>query len=352
MEKAMQDFEHYLNRRYRGSSTAKHYMSDLSIFMEVIGNKAPEAVTAVDIDRFVDSQIAANMSAATINRRLASLRTFFEYLAAEDLTRLWPNPVIWRRHGMKEGEHLPRDVSEQDVARLFAVIEAERERAMFGLMVGAGLRVGEVAGLLVGNLEAPRETGQLARLRVLGKGNKERIMWCEPSLWSALEAWLEVRPPVEYAQVFLNQRGEPITVSGIQYCLTQYCEAAGAKFSCHQLRHTFGRRMAENGLPIDSLAKLFGHEQLQTTQRYIDGADITVRNDFAAAMAQLESEFDARSAGDGVSHKLGGVESTCRATRKARTLTGPARRGANLDGGSLRRLLHLALAVLARSERL
>jgi integrase/recombinase XerD len=61
--------------------------------------------------------------------------------------------------------------------------------------------------------------------------------------------------------------------------------------SCHRLRHTFGRRLAENGLPVDSLARLLGHGQLQTTQRYIDGADPTVRADFAAAMAHLETSL-------------------------------------------------------------
>jgi integrase/recombinase XerD len=89
--------------------------------------------------------------------------------------------------------------------------------------------------------------------------------------------------------LFLNWRGAPITVSGIQYCLEQHCEAAGVSFTCHQLRHTFARRMTENGLPVDSLAKLLGHEYLQTTARYIRGADPTVRADFATAMGALQT---------------------------------------------------------------
>jgi site-specific recombinase XerD len=93
----------------------------------------------------------------------------------------------------------------------------------------------------------------------------------------------------ETDRLFLNWRGQPISVSGIQYCLKQHCQAAGVTLSCHRLRHTFGRRLAENGLPVDSLAKLLGHSRLQTTQRYIDGADPTVRADFAVAMVRLES---------------------------------------------------------------
>ena len=244
---------------------------------------------AKDIDTFVDNQIAAGLSPTTINRRLASLHTFFEYLASEKPERDWPNPVIRRRHKLKTGSHLPRDVPDDDVARLFAVISDERDRAMFGLMVGAGLRVGEVAALRLDNVEEPAEPGRLARLRVRGKGNKERVVWLTDSLWDTLRAWVEVRPEVETDHLFLNRRGEPISVSGIQYCLKQHYQAAGVTLSCHRLRHTFGRRLAENGLPVDSLAKLLGHSRLQTTQRYIDGADPTVRSDFAVAMAHLET---------------------------------------------------------------
>jgi site-specific recombinase XerD len=289
MNQALARFERYIKRRFGQSSTLKHYISDLNIFIDTVGNKATEAVTAEDIDSFVDSQIAAGLSPATINRRLASVHTFFEYLASEKPERDWPNPVIHRRHRLKTGSHLPRDVPDDDVARLFATISDERDRAMFGLMVGAGLRVGEVADLRLGSLEEPTAPGHLARLRVRGKGNKERVVWLTDSLCGTLRAWLEVRPEVETDRLFLNHRGEPISVSGIQYCLKQHCQAASVTLSCHRLRHTFGRRLAENGLPVDSLAKLLGHSQLQTTQRYIDGADPTVRADFAVAMSHLET---------------------------------------------------------------
>ncbi len=238
MRQASIRFEKYLKRRFAGSSTAKHYMSDLNIFIQTIGDKTPESVTSLDIDEFVNTQIAAGLAPATINRRLSSLRTFFEYLASEDLTHTWPNPVIWRRHGVKLGEHLPRDVPDADVARLFAGIADPRDRAMFSLMVGAGLRVGEVNTLRLGWLEAPSGTNQLARLRVLGKGNKERIVWCVPSLQLVLGDWLASRPQVDHDFLFLNQRGTPISVSGIQYCLKQYGESSGVTFTCHQLRHT------------------------------------------------------------------------------------------------------------------
>lgn len=295
MEAALRDFEMYLKRRYRDSSTPKHYISDLNIFINATGSKAkvPDAITALDVDTFVEQQVTAGLSSTTINRRLSTLHTFFEYLAIETPERKRTNPVIWNRHGLRTGEYLPRDASDQDVARLFAVITERRDQAIFGLMLGAGLRVGEVCRLQLDSLEAPAEPGELARLRVLGKRRKERIVWCTPSLWSTLANWLAVRPVVDHDAVFLNQHGQPITVSGIQYRLKQYSQVAEVTITCHQLRHTFARRLAEHGLPVESLAKLLGHKQLDMTQRYIDGARPTLRADFAAAMAQLEVTLQA-----------------------------------------------------------
>jgi len=291
VNEALERFEKYLKRRFGQSSTLKHYRSDLKIFMGTIGNKRPEAVVSTGIDSFIEQQIGAGLKPTTINRRLSSIHSFFEYLASENLDQDWPNPVISRRHYLKTGSHLPRDVSDDDVARLFAVIDDERDRAMFGLMVGAGLRVGEVTELPLDNIEEPLDPDQLVKLRVRGKGNKERVVWLTAVLWETLQAWHKVRPAAETNRLFLNRRGQPLSVSGIQYCLKQYCQTAGVSFSCHQLRHTFGRRLAENGLAVDSLARLLGHSQLQTTQRYIDGADPMVRADFGAAMKALETSL-------------------------------------------------------------
>ncbi len=289
MQQARARFREYLNRRHRQSSTPKHYISDLDIFMRTVVDQAPEDVSVRDIDRFIDSQLAAELKPATINRRLASLHTFFEFLASENLEREWPNPVVKRRHGLKTGQHLPRDVPDAAVAHLFSAMIDPRDRAMFGLMIGAGLRVGEVAALRLDGLQPPAEAGQLCSLRLRGKGNRERVVWLTQSLQTVLQAWLTERQAGEHDYVFHNYHARPISVSGIQYRLKQYCQTTGVALSCHRLRHTFARRLVERGLPVDSLARLLGHSQLKTTQRYIDGADPTVRADFLAAMAGLEN---------------------------------------------------------------
>jgi site-specific recombinase XerD len=103
MDEALRRFALYLKRHFGQSSTAKHYLSDLTIFVGIIGQKTPEDMTPADIDEFIDHQLAAGLKPSTINRRLSSLRTLFEFLASEDPTRPWPNPVIWRRHRLKTG---------------------------------------------------------------------------------------------------------------------------------------------------------------------------------------------------------------------------------------------------------
>ena len=288
MNEAIERFGSYLRRRYADRTTPKHYLSDLSLFAQLVGDKRPDQVSVQDVDRFVDQQLSQGLRPATINRRLAALRTFFEFLSAEEPDREWPSPVIWRRHGIKQGTHLPRDASDKDVERLFAAMNDGRDRAVFGLMVGAGLRVGEVAAARLQDLEAPSGPDQMASLRVRGKGGKERMVWVIPPLYATVQAWLQERPDSEFDHLFLSQHRRPLSVAGIQYRLQQHCQVAGVKLTCHQLRHTFARRLAEQEIAVESLSKLMGHAQVQTTQVYIAGADPNLRAAFARAMAQLE----------------------------------------------------------------
>lgn len=288
MNETIQRFESYLQRRYGDRSTPKHYSSDMRIFAQHIGDKSPAEVSVQDIDHFVNRQVSQGLSPLTINRRLAALRTFFEFLASEEPDQARPSPVNWRRHGIKQGERLPRDLPDAEVDALFVAIRDRRDRAMFGLMIGAGLRVGEVAAMLLQDLEAPSSPEQMARLRVRGKGRKERIVWLTVPLYATVQAWLEERPTSSHDHVFLNQHGRPLSVAGIEYRLKQHAQRAGIQATCHQLRHTFARRLAEQEMPIESLSKLLGHAQVQTTQVYTAGADRQLRDAFARAMTQLE----------------------------------------------------------------
>jgi site-specific recombinase XerD len=288
MQAEIDKFKEYLSHRYPGRSTTKHYMSDLAIFCNFVGAIGPQEVTIKMIDQFVQTQSEQGLKPATINRRLSTISSFFEYLISEHEEDQWQNPIHWRRHSIRPGQHIPRDVSEHTVEALLAVIEDNRDRAMVMLMVGAGLRIGEVVGLEMSDI-GEADSSNLCRLRVHGKGDKERVVWLTQGVQQQVHAWLLERPPSKNAQVFLNQHGRPLSVSGVQFRLNQYCQKAGVQLTAHQLRHTYARRLVENNLPVESLAKLLGHNQLTTTQRYIDGADPTLRESFLQAIARIQT---------------------------------------------------------------
>ena len=287
MEKAIEQFEQYIKSRYPNSTTAKHYVNDLGQFNQLIG-KSPRAVTREDVDQFVEEQLERGLAATTVNRRLAALREFFEYLAEESQEEKWPNPVNWKRHRVKPGKPLPRDVGEADIDCLFAHITHPRDRAMFGLMLDVGLRVNEIARLGVNDLMAASD-GSLARLLVKGKGSKERFVWLMPETLAVVQAWLDERPQVEDGAVFITRRKKGFSVRGIQERLAHYGRLASIQVRPHSLRHSFGRRMAEGQMPVTSLAAIMGHSQVTTTQIYITGAGVEIQADFRAAIERLRA---------------------------------------------------------------
>jgi site-specific recombinase XerD len=288
MNQAIQAFERYLKRRYPNSSTPKSYVHDLRLFQRLI-DKAPRQVSRADIARFVEDQLERGLAATTVNRRLAALHQFFEFLADQAEDDEWANPVHWQQQRVKEGQPLPRDLSDGEVEQLFACIDHPRDRLMFGLMYWVGLRVAEVAALRVSDLIPGPDPASGARLRVRGKGQKERVVPLTAAMVEQWGIWLRQRPAVESEQVFITRRKKGFSTRGIQERLSHYAQQAGMQVSCHQLRHTFGRRMVEGQMPVLSLSKLLGHTQVATTQVYIAGAGVDVRADYEVAMSHLEA---------------------------------------------------------------
>lgn len=279
-------FEAYLRRRFPGRSTTKHYVSDVNIFARQ--HEGPfAAVTVQDIDAFVDAQHKQGLSAATVKRRVATLKTFFDFLAEEQQDEEHPNPVSMRRHAGRQPRHLPRDLSDEQVRRVLESVRDTRDMAMISLMLYAGLRVGEVVALRLEDITVPQDSQELVRLRVRGKGEKERMVYLEQAGYGPVQQYLEEQPLMEVgSRVFRNRRGVPITVAGVQSRVSYYGQQCGVPVTCHRLRHTYARWMAESEMPVLALSRLLGHASVQTTQVYIDSADPQVRRSYEAAMEQ------------------------------------------------------------------
>jgi site-specific recombinase XerD len=189
----VQRFGKWLRRRSPHATTQIHYLSDLKLFF-AWADKPPQAITLRDVDAYIEYAQAQGHAVATVNRRLAAIRTFYHFLAIES-DDAPANPVLPKRHFIRQGQRLPRDVEDADVEKLFAAITSLRDKAMFLLMVRCGLRVGEVRNLSLDDLYLQPTPGSpsaslrtsLPRLWLHGKNNSE-------SLTSPPRPWMPCGP--------------------------------------------------------------------------------------------------------------------------------------------------------------
>lgn len=275
-------FQRWLRRKAPHASTPIHYTNHLKLFFAWLG-KLPIEVRVADIDAFIEHSQKEGNDMTTINRRLAALRSLYHFLAVES-DNAPRNPVIPKRHFIRIGLQLPRDIQDSDLEKLFAVITGPRDRAMFLLMLRFGMRVSEVRNLSLKDLYLEPAPGSLPRLWLHGKGGRQRVVYLSAQPLAALKTWLEVRPLAKDQAVFLNKFDRRLTVTGIQDRLAKYCREAGLWVTCHQFRHTFGRHLTEARLPVTTIQRLMGHSCLRTTEVYLHISDSQLQDDYDAAM--------------------------------------------------------------------
>ena len=278
-------FNKWLRRRSPHTTTHRHYANDLELFFAWAG-KPPNQITLRDVDAYVEHCQRRGHAVATVNRRLAALRSLYHFLDIES-DGAPPCPVLPKRHFIRQGRRLPRDVEDADLQRLFAVVDSVRDRAMFLLMLRCGLRVGEVRNLSLGDLYLQPTPGSLPRLWLRGKNGSQRVAYLSSQARAALENWLALRPDARDEGVFLSRLGRRVSVRNIQDRLVRYCRRAHVHVTCHQLRHTFARHLVEARVPVTSVQKLLGHARIRTTQTYLHISDHQVQADYEAAMAEI-----------------------------------------------------------------
>lgn len=277
------DFVNWVRRRNPAARTWRDYSYDLAQFAAIMGDCPPGEITHRDIDRFVNIQVSRGFKPATVNRRLAAILAFFTYLADDDPALVCP--VLPRRHFLRQPQRLPRPVKEDDLGLFFAVIADTRDKAIFILMLRCGLRIGEVANLLLPDLFLDEPA---PRLVVHGKGSRERSVYLSRQAELALRRYLSERPPARSDFVFLSYQLDGLSTTAIHKRLMVYREQAKVYLTAHRLRHSFANDLLSAGAPVTSIQVLLGHRWLETTQIYVQANDQTVQADYYAACLKIE----------------------------------------------------------------
>jgi site-specific recombinase XerD len=224
----------------------------------------PALLTDLEVRDYVAHlQTVRRLSPSSIHLRLSALRGLLKSLGR-----------TLRIRGPRMQKPPVRVLSARELGRLFAAAEGEdwidkRNTAILALMAKAGLRVGEVVALELGDIELGARSGW-ATVR-MGKGNKTRRVPLNSDTRQALQAYLAVRPDVPAKALFVSRTGTPLSVRDVQRLVADLARRAriDGKVTPHMLRHTFATRLIERGADVAAVAALLGHESIATTSRYL-----------------------------------------------------------------------------------
>jgi integrase/recombinase XerC len=229
-----------------------------------------KAVTPVDLRAYLAELRRAEYSRATVARKIATLRSFYKFLAREGLVERNPVKVI---RTPRQEKRLPKFLTPADIERLLATPSGDdilslRDTAMLEVLYSTGIRVSELVGA---NLEDIDTFGECIRVR--GKGRRERLSPLGSFALKALERYLEVRARSDVRDakaVFVNRHGQRLSSRSVRRKLSKYLVAAGLdpNVSPHTLRHSFATHMLERGADLRAVQELLGHRSLSTTQIY------------------------------------------------------------------------------------
>jgi integrase/recombinase XerC len=248
--------------------TLRAYKKDLEEFIGFIKTN-PEHVEIADVRGFIAEQIKRGLNKTTASRRLASLRSFYRFLYREGYTKTNPAKLV---SNPRLPKLLPRFLSVDDV---FNFVERPsgagfintRDRAILELLYSSGLRVSEISGLSIDEINTKE-----GFLKVRGKGRKERMVPIGSKAIDAIKSYLAERLTLKTNEsfLFLNRRGKRLTERGIRRIVVKYARMVGisGKIGPHSLRHTFATHLLQSGADLRVIQELLGHSSLSTTQKY------------------------------------------------------------------------------------
>lgn len=272
-----------LRRRYvrylrleRGYSenTVEAYTHDIDYLLNYLRNEnlKAEDVKLDNLENFAAVIYEFGIASSSQARILCGVRSFFKYLVISGILKDDPSELL---EAPTVGEHLPEVLSTEEIDRMEAAIdlskwEGQRNKAIIELLFSCGLRVSELVNLKFNDIFERDKF-----LRIIGKGDKERLVPISDSALHEIKLWLYDRnlmkiKPGEQDYVFLNRRGAHLTRTMILIMIKRTAEEAGITktVSPHTLRHSFATELLKGGADLRAIQEMLGHENIKTTQIY------------------------------------------------------------------------------------
>ena len=261
-----------LSIKNRSQGTTEGYKRDILEFYNYINTIKPKKM---DVEKFILEKVdlnvlhnfiksLSNISSTTKARKIASLKSFYKYLVLSEHTN--NNPTINLEAPKQSKRRLPVYMSLEEANTLMNNIADIRDKAIITVFLNTGIRLSELVNLDMNTLKLDE-----GYFRVIGKGDKERIVHMNQVTSDAIKNYLEIRPYTTSKALFLSNRKERINQRSVQNILKKYLNQLelNNKYSIHKLRHTSATLMYQYGdVDIKTLQEILGHESIATTQIY------------------------------------------------------------------------------------
>jgi len=253
------------------SRTLINYRIDLVRYLGylAVSSKDPLQVSREDLTEYLWHRKSQNVQPSSIARYMASLRSFYLFLLAEEKIAANPSTLL---RSPKKPDRLPRYLTVDEVSRLitaagFSKGRQVRLRAMLELMYAAGLRVSELTGVRLDSIDL-----KVGYVRVLGKGGKERVVPIGERARLAVQGYLDQRPETAASvkTLFVSDRKRPMSAVQFWRLIRAAALKAGIRkpVSPHTLRHSFASHLVQNGADLRAVQEMLGHSSIATTQIY------------------------------------------------------------------------------------
>lgn len=304
----LQEYLNYIETiKLRSPLTVKNYYTDIKLFLRFIkmnNGLADETdfdeISIADVSEQLIKKITLNDILSFLSytsserenhakaraRKAVALRQFFKYLTvkkmwfevspAQNLELPSPKKTLPKHLTVEQATELLRACSD------FKDWSDYRDYCIITFFLNCGMRLSELVGINVNDYISTEEGGvRVHRIKVLGKGSKERIIYLNPACVSAYENYIKVRPDTKEKALFISKRLKRISNRRVEQIIDEKLKLSGLSgmgFSVHKLRHTAATLMYQNGVDVRALKEVLGHENLDTTQIYTHVANEQIRN--------------------------------------------------------------------------